>query len=431
MCSSLAAQTTQLTLTLDEAIEIALDENPTLQVAELDIERYDYVLGATRGNLLPQLSISGEYTYAAKVQQMSESMQISSDGTSSVTVAANLGIALYAPAVYATLKMNRIQATEAVEAARSSQIDMVAAVKSAFYNTLLAQESLLVLEESSDMSKEVVDDTQVKFDNGLASEYDLLTAKVQYSNLQPTIIQTRNSVELSILMLKMYLSLPEEVQVSVVGSLSDMREQVFSGNDGLSLDIENNSTIRTLEIQSELLAQQLKLNKTSYQPTLSGYVSAYYTGSQQPSLVIGASGFEAGPMTFYDQFPVYAGLNLSIPIFSGLTIINQSRQIKNQMQQLDLQKDYARKGILIEAQSAVNNLLAARERMYAEEMTISQAQKAYDISQVRYDEGVGTILELNSAQLSFTQSELNFSQAIYDFLVAKAEYDKIIGVEYK
>ncbi|MFR9649866.1 MAG: TolC family protein [Rikenellaceae bacterium] len=429
MCGVVNAQSTALTLTLDKAIAIALDENPTLKVADLEIQRYDYVLGATRGNLYPQLSITGDYSYAAKTQQMSESMQFSSDGTNTVTATANLGVALYAPAVYATLKMNRIQITEAVEAARGSQIDLVAAVKSAFYGTLLAQESLRVLEESSTTAKEVVDETQVKFDNELSSEYDLLTAQVQYNNLQPSIIQTRNSIELAILTLKMYLSIPEDVKVNVEGSLTQMREQVFVSGDTLNIDIDNNSSLKTLEIQSELLAQQLKLNKTAHQPTLSAFVSAYYTGTQQPSLLIDETGFVAGPTTFFDQFPVYAGLSLTIPIFSGLTTVNQTRQIRNQMQQLDLQIDYARQGVMLEAQSEVNNLLAARERMYAEEMTIAQAQKAYNISQVRYDQGVGTILELNSAQLSLTQAELNYSQAIYDFLVAKAGYDKIIGVE--
>ncbi len=432
ICGVEQAYSQSLNLTLDEAVAIALDENPTMQVAELEIERYDYVLGATRGNLLPQLSITGDYSYAAKAQQMSSSMQLSSDGTHSVTATANLGLALYAPAVYATLKMNRIQVAEAVESARSSKIDLVAAVKSAFYNTLLAQESLDVLEQSSETSKEVVDDTQVKFNNGLVSEYDLLTAQVQYNNLQPSIIQTRNSIELAKLMLKMYLSIPEDVELSVVGSLSAMREQVFEGDDNLSLDVDNNSTIRTLDIQADLLAQQLKLNKTSHQPTLTAFVSAMYTGSQQPTFGIDytTGSFTAGSLIYYDQFPVYAGLSLNIPIFAGLTTINQSRQIRNQQQQLDIQRDYARQGVILEAQSAVNNLLAARERMYAEQTTIAQAQKAYDISQVRYDAETGTILELNSAQLLLTQSELNYSQAIYDFLVAKAEYDKVIGVEY-
>ena len=70
-----------------------------------------------------------------------------------------------------------------------------------------------------------------------------------------------------------------------------------------------------------------------------------------------------------------------------------------------------------------------RAPMYAQELTVAQARKAYSISDTRYRAGAGTILELNSAQLAQTQAELNFSQAIFDYLTAKAEYDRIVGKE--
>ena len=78
---------------------------------------------------------------------------------------------------------------------------------------------------------------------------------------------------------------------------------------------------------------------------------------------------------------------------------------------------------------ALNDLLTARETMYAQELTVEQARKAYSISDTRYRAGAGTILELNSAQLAQTQAQLNYSQAIFDYLTAKAEYDRIVGKE--
>ena len=121
--------------------------------------------------------------------------------------------------------------------------------------------------------------------------------------------------------------------------------------------------------------------------------------------------------------------SLSVPIFSGLTKMNKSRELKNQLSQLSLQRDYARQQIDVQVRSALNDLLTARETMYAQELTVEQARKAYKISDTRYRAGAGTILELNSAQLSQTQAQLNFSQAIYDYLSAKAEYDRIVGRE--
>ena len=122
---------------------------------------------------------------------------------------------------------------------------------------------------------------------------------------------------------------------------------------------------------------------------------------------------------------------VSVPLFSGLTKMNRSREIKNTMAQLDLQRQYARQQIDVQVRSAINDLLTARETMFAQEKTVAQAAKAYSISDTRYRAGAGTILELNTAQLAQTQAQLNFSQAIYDYLSAKAEYDRIMGREWR
>ncbi len=417
----------QLQLTLDEAIEIALNDNPTIQVADMEIERYDYVIAATKGNKLPQLSIDSYYNYNIVAQQMSKTLQFAADGTSSVSATANLTLPLYAPGIQRTLQLNRTQMEIAVESARSSKITMVAEVKKAFYNILLAEQSLEVLEESSAISKKSVDDTQVMFDNGLTSEYDLLTAQVQYSNLQPTIVQTRNSVEVAKLLLKMYLSLPEQTEIELSGSLDDMRDSVFNGTDNLSTDISQNSDIITLELQSKLLADQLKLTNSSRLPTLAAYGSIAYAGSEVAAIDMAT--FTANGTEYFGQTPVNVGVSLSIPIFSGLTNINNAKQIKNQMKQLELQKSYAEQAKIVEVKSSINSLFTAREKMFSEEATMAQATKAYNISKTRYDAGVGTMLELNSAQLSQTQASLNYSQAIYDYLSAKADYDQITGKE--
>ncbi len=424
---SMGAYAQQLQLTLDEAVAIALDDNPTIIVADMEIERYDYVLAETKGMYLPSLSVDSYYNYSIVAQQMSKSMQISANGTSTVSAAANLSVPLYAPAISRTLTLNKTQMAAAVESARGSKIDLVAEVKKAFYNILLAEQSLVVLEESSAISKKNVDDTQIMFNNGLTAEYDLLTAQVQYSNLQPTIVQTRSSVEIAKLLLKMYLSLPENTEIELSGSLDDMRDVVFNGADGLSTDLSQNSELIALELQSQLLADQLKLTNSARLPTLAAYGSLTYYGTE--SAVIDYSSFTANGTEYYGQVPISVGVSLSIPIFSGLTNVNKAKQIKNQMKQLEIQRMYAEQGKIVEVKSAINNLFTAREKMFSEEATVEQAAKAYRISKTRYDAGVGTMLELNSAQLSQTQSELNYSQAIYDYLSAKCDYDKIIGKE--
>lgn len=414
----------QMRLTLRQALDLALSENPTIRVAEMEVERYDYVRRQTWGSLLPQLSASGNYTRSIVKSEMRGGLSFGADNT--FALQGDLTLPLFAPSVYRTLKMNDTQRAAAVEAARSSRIDLVAEVRKAFYNILLAEQSLAVLRESEATVQRTVDDTQVQYDHGLMSEYDLLTAQVQLSNLRPTILQTENSIKLAKLMLKMYLSIPEEVEIEVEGELDAMRDEVLAGTDGLTADLSQNSSLRTLELQEELLRRSLRAANAGRLPTLAAFGTASWTGNDMEPFM----GFGGGDDSrYFWTNPISVGVQLSVPIFAGLTRMNRSRELKNQIAQTTLQRTYARQQLDVQVRSALNDLLTARETMFAQELTVEQARKAYRISDTRYRAGAGTILELNSAQLAQTQAQLNFSQAIYDYLTAKAEYDRIVGRE--
>ena len=444
-----ATTVTTMQLSLQEAIDLALSENPTIKVADLEVERYDYVRKETLGNLYPSLSASGTYTYAVVKSEISKGLSFGADNT--IAASAEVGLPLIMPSVWSSIKLTKIQMENAVEQARASRIDMVNAVKKAYYNILLAEQSLAVLRSSEATVSKTVEDTRVQYEHGLASEYNLLTAEVQLSNLQPSIIQTANSIDVAKRLLKMYLSLPENIDIALVGSLDDFRDAILNGGEELSTDISENSTLKQLDIQSELLQQNLKLTQTSRMPTLVAFGQFAYSGNDMERLNLGAmmgGGGAAGGATggatgttpdagtaeavkksFYWQHPISVGLSLSVPIFSGFKNTNKVKQVRNQIRQLEIQREYLAKSTDVQVRSAINNLLTAREKMFANEKTVAQAQKAYDISNARYKAGAGTILELNSAELSLTQSKLNYSQAIYDYISAKADYDQIVGKE--
>ncbi|MBR2932203.1 MAG: TolC family protein [Rikenellaceae bacterium] len=439
-----ATEMTTMRLTLQEAIDLALSENPTIKVADLEVERYDYVRKEMLGNLYPSLSASGTYTYAVVKSEISKGLSFGADNT--IAAAAEVGLPLVVPAVWRSIKMTKVQMENAVELARASRIDMVNAVKKAYYNILLAEQSLAVLRSSEATVSKTVEDTRVQYEHGLASEYNLLTAEVQLSNLQPSIIQTANSIDVAKRLLKMYLSLPENIDIALVGTLDDFRDAILNGGEQLSTDVSENSTLKQLDIQAELLRQNLKLTQTSRMPTLAAFGQFAYSGNdmQRPDFSAmmggGATGgttgstgnagtTEAVKKSFYWQHPISIGVSLSVPIFSGFKNTNKVRQVRNQIRQLELQRDYVAKSTDVQVRSSINNLLTAREKMFANEKTVAQAQKAYDISNTRYKAGAGTILELNTAELSLTQAKLNYSQAIYDYISAKADYDQIVGKE--
>ncbi len=424
----------QMRLTLDEAVELALSENPTIKIADLEVRRYDYVRRETWGNWIPQISVGGTYTRSIVKQEMAKGLSFGADNT--LTATGDATWAFFAPQIFRTLKLNRTQMETAVETARGSRITLVADVKKAFFNILLAEQSLDVLRQSEANIRRTVEDTELRYRNGLASEYDLLTAQVQLSGLKPQILQTENSIKLAKLQLKMYLSIPENVEIEAAGALDDQRDRVLTGAEDLSADLTNNSDLRSLDFQRELLRRQLRVSNAGRWPTVAAFFNATYTGNDLDMSRLGnftgGGSQETAPGSgskFWWQHPVSAGLRVSIPLFSGLTKMYQSRQLKNQIAQLDMQRDYTEQQLDVQMRSAINDLLTARETMYAQELTVQQAAKAYDIADTRYRAGAGTILELNTSQVNMVQAQLSYSQAIYDFLTAKAEYDRIAGRE--
>ena len=435
-----------MTLTLEEAIELALSDNPTVKVANLEVERYDYVRKQTLSSLYPQVDASLQYSLALRRQEMTEGFSFG--GKNTFNTAASVSLPLFAPAVYEQLKLNRTQMESAVESARATRIDMIASVRSAYYNVLLAEQSLAVLQEAVLTTERVVANTKNLYDNGLASEYDYLTAQVQLSNLRPQVLQTESAISITKLQLKMYLSIPSEVDIEVVGTLDGFRDKVLLSED-YSRDISDNTTLRSLDIQADMLKHQEQLIKSARMPMVAAFGQVSYIGQERVDLSGlmggmaggGASGGQsdvvaqtraqaaASQSKFWWQCPISVGAQVSIPLFAGFKTVNQLREVRNQMSQLNIQREYAEEGIRLQVEQAINTLITARETMLSNERTVEQAEKAYNISLTRYNAGAGTILELNSSQLSLTQAQLSYSQSIYDYLSAYASYEKTLGNE--
>lgn len=411
---------------LEQAIEIALNENPTIMIADMEIERQEYVIKEGKGNLLPTLSGSGLYNYNILNQVMFMPEGLFGPGSggpvrmgfdNSYTGSLSLSLPLYMPTVYKLLQMNEQQMKLTVEAARASKITLVNQVKKTYYSILLAESSLDVIKKNIEYAEVIVNDTRNSFNQELSSEYDLITAEVQLSNLKPTLIQTENSIRISRFMLNMLLSLPLDTKLELDDTLYDYRDKRDPAGL-MGADLSDNTDIRQLEIQKNLLHAQLKMQRAQKQPNLNA-IAQYSVLSQSNDFRVGHYQWKSTAL---------AGLQLNVPIFAGLTRTNKERQIKKSISQVELQQKYLNENIDVQAQTAMSNITQAQEQMTANDATKTQAQKGYRIAKTRYDVGAGTIVELNSAQMALLQADMNYSQSIYDYLSALADYEQILGI---
>ena len=417
-----------LELDLETALTIAHDNNPTIKIAELEIERVDYAKRETLGNLLPSLSVSGQYTnnIMKSVMFMPESfaelmhgqkyMEIGYKNSYTATVSAALPLVNFS--LWEQIKSKQNEIDIIIEKSRASKIDMTKQVKDAYFAVLLAKNSLNVLERSINNAKETLKTTKASYEQGVVSEYDYIRAQVQVNNLNPTYISAKNGLDLAILQLKMILSLPTNQEISLKENLEDFSNKVTEINLNENT-AEYNSDLRQLDLNIVSLQNSLRLVNSQHLPSLSAF--------GQYSYLTQAEDYNFADYNWVGSAAV--GLQLNIPIFNGRTVVNKAKQIKISLQELQLQKEYLKEGIDLQIQAAINSMNAAKEQLEANKDAIKQAERGYEIAKVRYQTGAGTILELNDSELSMTQANLTYQQSLYDYLIAQTNLEKVLGKE--
>ncbi len=412
-----------LKLTLDDALKIALSDNPTIKVAEQQIEVKKVSKNEAWQALLPSADFSGsvQYTLLAPVMKLNGvEFKMGADETSTWNGQFQVSLPLFAPTVYATMNLTESDLQNAVEQSRSSKLDLINQVTKAYYQVILAQDSYDVLCKSLEQAQKNFDVVKSLYELGGTSEYDKISAEVQLRSLNPTVIQARNAVTLSKLQLKVLMGLDPEYEIVIEGSLEDYEDLLY--NEALSagsFSLENNTNMRQLKMNETMLNQTLRVQKMNFMPTLA-LAGTYQLQSMQNA------DWNIGNYNWVKSSSIV--LSLSVPIFR-MGNFTKIRSTKLQISQLKENIDYTEKQLSIQARSYIDNMKANAEQVASNHEAIEQAEKGREIASKRYEIGKGTILELNNSEVSLTQAKLTYSQSIYNYLAAKADLDKVLGQE--
>ena len=418
-----SAEQPTLKLTLEQALEIALSESPTIKVADQEIEIKRFAKQETYAALYPRFDLTAQYQRVLAKQTMSmdlggqtQTIKVGSDNSF------NGGISASMPVVNAqlweSLKLSVADIVLSVEKARSSQIDMIEQVSLAYFSVLLAKESLVVYQRVYDNAVENNKNIKVRYDVGSVSEYDYISSNVAVQSAIPNLIEAQNSVVLALWQLKALLGVDLKKNIDVAGSLMDYEAQMNYAHTLDQLDFSNNTTLKQLDIQENMLKSALKISKLANVPTLSINAAYLYTA-------LGNDGkfFQAKAWNPYS----YAGVQLNIPIFAGGQRRAAIKQSALNLSNLQLQRENAERQLQVAVVQSLNNMQTSVKKFSAAAATVSQAQRGYDIAVKRYEVGRGTLVDIDNSQLQLTQAELGRNSAVYNFLVAKIALDKILG----
>ena len=410
-----------LTLTLDKALEIALDENPTMKVAAEEIALKKVASKEAWQSLLPEASLNGSLDHTIKAAEMKlndMSFKMGQDGTNTANAGLSINLPLFAPAVYRAMSMTKTDIELAVEKSRASELDLINQVTKAYYQLMLAQDSYEVLQGSYKLAEDNFNVVNAKYQQGAVSEFDKISAEVQMRSIKPNVISAANAVTLAKLQLKVLMGITADVDIKTDDNLTNYESMLFANQlkeEDMSLD--NNTTMKQFELNMKLLEKNVKSLRTNFIPTLSMSFSYQYQSLYNPNI------------NFFDYTWSNSSslmFNLSIPLYraSNFTKVKSARI---QMRQLDWNRIDTERKLNMQVVSYRNNMTASSEQVVSNKENVMQAEKAVQIAGKRYEVGKGTVLELNSSQVSLTQAQLTYNQSIYDYLTAKADLDQVLG----
>jgi outer membrane protein len=418
-----------LVLTLEKAITLALEQNRDILIAEQDCNKAEALVGEAKAGAFPQISVSGQYVRNIQKQVLflppnnpinptnsTKMFEIGSDNA--YLMGAQLSQALFNRKLGVALDIARRYRELSDQGYRATTQEIILEVKKSFYLILLVQQLVEANRQGLDVVRANYENIRSQYRYGTAAEYDALRAEVQLANTEPLLISAENNYALSVNALKNLLSIPLEQEVQIRGDFSFNEIPVPDMEQARQTALAANPLIKQLVLQESILEKNILVEKANYFPSLS---------------LVGAYNWQSQDNTY--QFSNYhwakilnVGVVLSYTLFDGFKTKERVQQAVVDHEKVHYTRLKLEEGLKIQIQSAELKMTEATKRISGQGKNIEQAQKAVRIAQTRFKSGVGTQLELLDAQVAMTRAQTNHAQAIYDYLVARAEWEYAVGM---
>jgi len=445
--------TAQEVFTLNSAVQMALERNEDLRGARFALEVAQEQASEVRSDLLPTIDLNVSYARNLMVAETFlpafifdptagpddlVPVRFGADNIWNTNV--TLEQALFKPSVFVAVgAAGRFEDLQQ-ETLRGQTQGVVTRVRVLYYSLLLAQEQARLVENSVQRVRESLKDTRALNQAGLAAEYDVLRLEVELGNLEPNLFRAQNAIAKARRELGVELGLENLDDVHVAGSLAQIDLDDFEANlpenreilefsswsteplteDVVMAALEGRSDLRQLDLSEGLRQSELSLERVQYLPEIVLFGSYGILAQQNGDLRFFGNSNERSSSS-------QAGLRITWPIFSGFSRDARVDQKRASLRQAEAMTRIARARADSEVETLWDQMLEARARADAQRRAVRQASRGFDIASAQYREGLGSQLELTDSEVALRQSEFNYAQAAYDFLVAQANLDLAMG----
>ncbi len=413
-----------LIVSREDCIKIALDKSPTIKIADQEVHRVEYARKETRSGLFPTIDFQAAYQRSIELQTIrmnmggqSQSLKMGSDN--SWNLGFNASMPLVAPTLWKAISISKTQILAQLESARASRLDLINEINKSYYSLLLANASREVIQKNYDRAKLNADIYKKQFEAGTASEYDVLRSSVQVTNIEPELLQADISVRQCELALKVLMGIDYEVTLQPSVTLAEMQREMYGYALGEEGNLSANSSLRSLDIQTDIARKNVDLKKFAWIPTLGASYNLSWLSLSN------------GNALKNQQFNPYSNVSLalSVPIFSGGSKYYGLKQAEVQVNELKLQRENLLMSLKMQRDLALDNIRREASQIESSRQGMLSAAKAYDIMQKSFEIGAASFLDLRDSELANTSAQLSYYQSIYNYLVSSSELDLLLGKE--
>jgi outer membrane protein len=412
-------------ITLDDAVRIGIERSRSLEIARLDKNMAGQKIRETWSEVLPQITTSFTYTRTLKPsvllfppgQGLPTTLETSSDNAGHASL--DLHQPIFNISAITGIKAASIVRKMSEAAYRNTEAAVVADIKISYFDALISKDQLKLIEQSIARWEQSRKDTRAMFRQGVAADIDTLKAFLSVENLRPDLLQAQTRVATTLTKLKNAMGIPLDSSIVLTGKL-ELSSATYPSD--------------IAEAYREALDARPDLRQLDFQVKAEGEKVSAVRAERFP--VISAFGKLESQTAFNDNiryadalWPTSSsvGLQFTMPLFTGYRISAQVEQARIAQLQTRTRFEELKANIRAEVEVRILNFRESQKRIEVQSQTISVAERSYNISLLRFREGIGSRLELTDAELQLNKAKTNYLQAVYDYLVAGVQLEKALG----
>ena len=427
--SLFAQENSAISLSLQQCVQIAVDENINIQTARIDKQKSQYKKAEAIAAIIPKINVGANFQDNLSLPTTLLPGEII--GQPGTTIPVQMGVQFNTSAnatlswvLYNQTAITAIQLSKKVTELNDLSIEkageeLAAEVAKLYFLTVTTSQQRSLVEENITRTKRIQDITKILVDNGMGKQVDYDRVSINLENLYTQLSNVEAGLEQQHNMMKYMLNIPLDKTI-VLTDISEIR--LLQSMPGVLSDFSNHIDIRLLESQLEINRMNRKVVNSGYMPSLVFTGQYAYQGMRKEF----GNYFNDSPENKWFGSS-YIGLGLSIPIFDGFEKRSKSLQEKMDFQKTEALLSDRKEKFTADYQNAVNNYQNNKANVERQKQNTALAERVYDETALKYREGLATMSNLLQDEMSLSSAQANYLTALYNYREAEIKIMSLTG----